>query len=178
MRQLPQSELEKEIEGSYLARMFTGASLTGLTLPDLEVASDDLTLVITFTLPAMPGPFPGSIALGPFLKSHLSKIWTPLPERHFPLLVDEPTEYLIEVRIQTDDNWYVFQPPAPATELDTKNGGHFEQSFTEKKSVFTLSRKVSLPAGRVSPEDYAELLDFTTSIDENEGGVFILMHKL
>jgi len=126
----------------------------------------------------MPGPFPGAIALGPFLKSHLSKIWTPLPERHFPLLVDEPTDYHIEVRIRTDGNWYVFQPPAPATQIDTKTGGHFEQSYTEKKGEFTLERRVSLPSGRVSPEDYAELLDFTTRIDENEGGVFILMRKL
>jgi tetratricopeptide (TPR) repeat protein len=178
LKQLPKSELEKELEGSYLARMFTGASLTGLTLPDLEEASDTLTLEITFTLPAMPGPFPGAIALGPFLKSHLSKIWTQLPERHFPLLIDEPTTYHIEVTIRTDGNWYVFQPPAPATSLDTKHGGHFEQSYTEKKGVVTLTREVSLPSGRVSPDDYAELLDFTTRIDENEGGVFILMRKL
>jgi hypothetical protein len=27
----------------------------------------------------------------------------------------------------------------------------------------------------VAPEDYAELLDFTTRIDETEGGVYILL---
>jgi hypothetical protein len=178
LRQLPKSEIEQEIEGSYLARMFTGASLTKLTLPDLDDNVPELTIEIAFTLPAIPGPFPGAIALGPFLKSYLSKIWTVLPERHFPLLIDEPTEYNVVVKIRTDNRWFVFQPPAPATSLSTENGGFFEQSFEEKKKgVFVLRRRIELPAGRVSPGDYSQILDFATRVDENEGGVFILMPK-
>jgi tetratricopeptide (TPR) repeat protein len=177
LRQLPRSEIEKEIEGSYLAPMFSGASLTDLELSDLDEPSTVMSLRMTFTLPAMAGPLPGTIALGPFLKSHLSKIWTTLPTRNFPLLIDEPTDYRVTIVLDTGGKWQVFQPPAPASKLETAQGGLFTQTFEQKGGALTLERTVKLPAGRVSPGEYPALLDFTTRIDENEGGVFLLVRK-
>ncbi len=175
LEQLPKSDLENAIETSYLSAMFNGASLTDLTLPDLDDDSEEMTLELCFTLPAMPGPVPGTIALGPFLKSYLSKIWTQLPERKLPLLVSEPTNEVVEVVIETGGNWMVLEPPAPSTSLSTAGGASFSQVLTEDDTIFTLDREVHLPAGRVSPEDYQELLEFTTQVDEVEGGVYILL---
>jgi tetratricopeptide (TPR) repeat protein len=174
---LPESDLENAIETVYLADLFNGASLTSLALPDLDDDAPQMTLEVEFTLPALPGPMPGTIALGPFLKSHLSKIWTQLPERHFPLFVDEPTNAVVEVVVDTNGEWKVFQPPAPATELGTSRGASFEQEVTEEGDDLVLERRVHLPAGRVPPEDYPELLDFATRVDETEGGVYVLMRS-
>lgn len=172
---LPEAELDKAIETAYLAAMFNGASLTSLSLPDLEADDDEMTLEIAFTLPAMPGPVPGAIALGPFLKSYLSKIWTSLPKRNFPLLVEEPTDAEVHVVVDTGGKWTVFQPPSPSTELSTSTGARFVQTVEDDEDELVLEREIHVPAGRISPEDYGEFLDFTTKVDETEGGVFILM---
>ncbi len=175
LREMEASEVEMQMEGSYLAYLFNGATMTGLELPDLSSDSPELTVTIRFDLPLSPGPLPGTASLGPFLKTRLSQAWASLPSREFPLLVDEPTSVAVRISVDTGGMWDLFQPPLPSTSLATPQGALFTQGFARKGDTYTLDRMVVLPEGRIAPEDYPALLDFTTTVDESEGSVFILV---
>jgi tetratricopeptide (TPR) repeat protein len=176
LRNIPKAELKLQVESSYLAEIFPGATLTSLSLPDLQEPVDALTLVIEFTRPPQQGPTPGSVVIGPLLKSRIALQWTQLASRTFPLLVDDNINIKTHVELNGSGMWKIMAPPEPVTRVEAGPGIFFEQKteLSSKADSMILDRLLRIPPGRISPEEYGSFLSFAGKVDETEGGVYLL----
>jgi hypothetical protein len=176
LRYVPKGDIKNQIEGSFLAGNFPGADLTSLDLPDLEKPESTLTMTVRFTAPAQSGPMPGSLVIGPILKSQVAARWTQLPARSFPLLIDDLVNITTHAEIDGKGLWTIVAPPKPHAEVGMGPGISFVQNTVVDKngSKLTLTRSLKIPIGRIPPSKYQQFLTFAGTADEAEGGVYLL----
>ena len=179
IRNIPKGEIKQQLESSYLAQHFTGATLVSLSLPDIEDSSDELNIELGFTVPKTNGPFPGSVVIGPLLKSRIASQWTTLPSRIFPLLIDENVSVTTHVEIDGKGKWQVMAPPKPYASEKVGSAISFEQKtvISPDGNKLTIDRELKVPVGRISPSEYADFLPFAGKVDEAEGGVYLMLPR-
>jgi hypothetical protein len=92
----------------------------------------------------------------------LAPVLAPLPERHFPLVLQLPLLRRFEVVIVPPDGWTLDRPPRRLQSRWGTVDESLENSNGEIRSVLTLS----LPAQTVSPDEYPEFARFCQAVDE------------
>ncbi|MFH1436377.1 MAG: hypothetical protein ABIJ56_11720 [Pseudomonadota bacterium] len=179
IRNIPKGEIKQQLESSYLAQNFTGATLVSLSLPDIEDRSDELNIELGFTVPKTSGPFPGSVVIGPLLKSKIASQWTTMPSRSFPLLIDENVNVTTHVDINGKGQWQVMAPPKLLTSEKVGSAISFEQKtvISTDGGKLAIDREIKVPVGRISPSQYKDFLPFAGKVDEAEGGVYLLLPR-
>jgi predicted Zn-dependent protease len=174
---IPKGELKLQVESAYLAELFPGATLTSLALPDLDQPSPKLVMKLEFTKPPQEGPVPGSVVVGPLIKSRTAVVWAQLPSRSFPLLIDDNIRIHLRVEIDGLGAWKIMPPPDTQTKVTMGKSLSFDQTVVvdKKGASMTLERTLKVPLGRITPSAYGDFLEFAGTVDEAEGGVYLLV---
>jgi tetratricopeptide (TPR) repeat protein len=163
---------ERQIRDAIETRLLGGA-LRGVELEKYDIAgvSDpDAPIRITSTsrVRAFAQPVGGTLVIQPpAFGPRLSQFAT-LPVRQTPLLLVESVAQDVKLSIELPPGASVVATAPPQRIVDGERVVDLKDSASGKALV--LERRVSLPAGRVQPNEYAAFLDFTRRADEALSG--------
>ncbi|HEX7476575.1 MAG TPA: DUF3857 domain-containing protein [Polyangiales bacterium] len=170
LEKIPAPELRRRFEQDYVSRLFPGARLSSLQVTGREQNQPDLSLAYAIEVQSFGRRVEGGLALPPILSTELSSSFARTASRKTTELIPTPVHSQLIVRIHLPAGAKA-PAPTPAIALTAAFAGR--PSFTEQTSadhdVLVVERNLTLPAMRVSPEQYPVFTEFCRRVDQAEG---------
>ena len=146
-----------------IAQSLRGATLLDHEVEHLEDLDSPLAIKMVVRMREFAQPRGKSLVIQPPFPSLVTNL-TALPERQTPLLVPFATYRHVKLRVVLPQGAKLESRLTPG-EIDHGENRVVVQDHLEH-GVLVLERTVSIPAGRVQPEEYADFLQFARRADE------------
>ena len=160
--QLSEAQLRDVVESRLLGRALRGAHLDRFEFEGRDDLDAPLVLKMKANMSAFAQVTGGELMIAPPFSPQISQLAT-LPERETPLLIGETTHQEVTVRIHLPTGATALVPPPQTVK---QRDMEVQVKDRSKKSVITLDRNLSLPAGRVQPGEYAAFVAFARRADD------------
>lgn len=168
LTQMPERQIRDAIETRLLGGALRGVELTKYTITGVEDPDAPIKISTTSRVRAFAQRVGGTLVVQPpSFGPRLSQFAT-LPARQTPIVMVESVSQTLHLSIELPAGASVQTALAPQR---VENGERrVEVADTAAGNTLVLERRVSLPAGRVQPGEYAAFLDFARRADEALAG--------
>jgi cellulose synthase operon protein C len=157
LSQAPESQLRAFIEGRLIGQALQGAQLISFEFSNRDDADKPLILVARLLVPRFAQQHPTGLILSPPFAASLRTLAS-LPARETPIVLGDPSEHQIRLRIKLPSGARVAALPAARTYTH----GKLEVVVRDRVDGETLilDRYTKIPVGRIAVEDYPAFASF------------------
>lgn len=163
LSQLPEAQLHDAIESYLLGAALRGARLIHHKIEHVRDLDEPVIVHMTADMPTFAQQSGNVLIISPPFTPDLSKM-AALPERQTPMLIPEATDQEVEVDIRLPSGARLAVPLA--THRVDDGSRRIAVSDHADGDRIVLARSISLPAGRVQPEEYKQFLAFARRADD------------
>jgi tetratricopeptide (TPR) repeat protein len=162
LAELPENRLHDVLEAQLLGRSLHGARLKNFRILRAADAEAPLSIEMHATVPAFAQLQHGMLVISPPYVLQLSQLST-LSSRQTPLLIMETTRQRVTLRIRLPKGAKVAKPNDIELEQDGRKVVVADHLQDDR---LILEREVVVPAGRIQPDAYANLVEFARAADD------------
>jgi thioredoxin-like negative regulator of GroEL len=165
LRGIDAANLEREFEG-YIGRQVSAASLTSLSIEQREEPERDLVMRYAFTAPDVASVGPGGeLAFEGVFPAELAGTYAARPQRTVALYHPETVDATLDLRVSLPTG---ARPELPPAREASAPGVTWSVRYEPMAGGFRMLRRVLVPGGRVSAEDYPRFADAIRGFDRAE----------
>ncbi len=159
------SRRKEELEARLLGLALPGASVSELTLPNLDDIDVPVTLKLTLDVPNLARLAEGELVLDIPFMTPVGQL-VRLPERQSPLYIGErfANRTQIKLRVELPEGATIASPLEATTIEDPRLVARVR--YKKVAGALIVEREVSLPASRVKPEEYPAFRKMVLEADE------------
>lgn len=162
LAQLPENRLPDELQGQ-VSQILRGARLVDYEVKHLTQLDSPLTLKAVIAVERFADVAGSTLTIAPPFVASITRL-TALPTRQTPLLIPQATYRRVKLRIELPAGAKVLSPITPG---EISAGDHKVTIADHLEgNVLLLDRTVVIPAGRITPEEYPDFIQFARRADD------------
>jgi len=166
-REVPAAELDRLLGENYIGRLFPGAQVRELNIPNPGARGEALVMEYTAEVPGFGRPAGNVVLLPNVFAADLAQGLAQLPSRDTTLgVASRALEVVTTVRGITAPEETV--RALPAIELQGQDGARYSRTARVENGALVLVRKLIVPETNVTPEAYAAFADFCRAVSAAE----------
>lgn len=166
-RRVPEAELDRLMKENYVGRIFPGAQVTSLEIPNAGAREEPLEMTYTAELPRFGRPTGGGVLVPNVFAVDLAQALAQRASRTTTLGVgNRATEVVTRIEGVASPEQTVARLPAVA--LEGFGGSRYTREARVENGVVVITRKLVVPETNVPASDYEAFARFCRAVTEAE----------
>lgn len=148
---------------AYVGGMVAGASLESLAVEGVDDVEAPIVLRYAFSAPGVGNRLGSRLTFDGIFHTEAARTWAETPTRTVPLWNGDPVNATLELTVRVPEGARVEALPDAAE--GRAAGVNWSMRWTRAEGGFRVERRVQVPTGRVSVEDYAAFAEAVRALD-------------